>query len=288
MINITAVVEELQRRYEGVAEVTAVEVKKSYGLRTGICIKELGSVVAPNIYTDCEPFEGIDDLDQLCDLVQKVYEENKTPNLNLDWINDIEEVKSRIKPRLVNQRFCAEGYLADKPHREFADLAIAYVIDISPEDNGAMTAMVTDDMIKMWDVTESDLYNMASVNVCPVITDMADIMAKRFINLGFDDMPAELIAPKDSMFVLNSEGNEPQGAAVLPFYMEELKERFGRFVALPSSIHEWIIIPTDKDCFTPDTDMLTDMVQEVNATAVDLEDRLADHSYYWNGTEFVV
>ena len=291
MIDITLAVEELQRRYEGVAEVSAVEVKKSHGVRKGIVIKEFGKLVTPNIYVEGKPFDDIDDLGKLCDKVQEAYENYKTPDFDIEMLNDFEACKGRIIPRLINEAYCAEGYLDDKPCRPWADLYITYVVKITTKALGQGSALINNQMLETWDVTEADLFEIAGQNIRPALTDMVDVMAKMYAERGMGDM-FDIIAdqmPRGEMFVLCSENVEPQGAAVLPYYVEELKDRFGKFVALPSSVHEWLIVPVgNKECFSPDTDMLTGMVQEVNATAVDLEDRLADHSYYFNGEEFVL
>ena len=50
------------------------------------------------------------------------------------------------------------------------------------------------------------------------------------------------------------------------------------FAILPSSIHECLCVP-----FQSESDLLTfaDMVKEINATAVALEDKLTDSVYIW-------
>ena len=51
---------------------------------------------------------------------------------------------------------------------------------------------------------------------------------------------------------------------------------------LPSSIHEFLILPEDEDCCE---DYLTNMVLEVNRTEVATEDILSDHIYYYDWLE---
>ena len=60
--------------------------------------------------------------------------------------------------------------------------------------------------------------------------------------------------------------------------LKKLAERLSvqRFYVLPSSIHEMIIIPDDGKC---NIEELSRMVQEVNQTQVEPEERLTDQAY---------
>ena len=49
-----------------------------------------------------------------------------------------------------------------------------------------------------------------------------------------------------------------------------------KFIVLPSSIHEMIVIPDDGKCAIEE---LSKMVQEVNQTQIEPEERLTDQAY---------
>lgn len=51
-------------------------------------------------------------------------------------------------------------------------------------------------------------------------------------------------------------------------------------IIFPSSIHEIVAIPAGETTLT--TDELDGMVAQINATEVDSEDRLVDHTYYFD------
>ena len=54
----------------------------------------------------------------------------------------------------------------------------------------------------------------------------------------------------------------------------------GDFYMIPSSVHEWIIVPKEGGMFDGNT--LAAMIRDVNSSTVALEDRLSDHAYIYN------
>ena len=55
-----------------------------------------------------------------------------------------------------------------------------------------------------------------------------------------------------------------------------------RFIVLPSSVHETIILPPKEEA---EYGRLADMVREANDTQVDVEERLSDHVYVYSRDE---
>lgn len=124
------------------------------------------------------------------------------------------------------------------------------------------------------------------------MVDINVVMAKK---MERDGIPQEVIDAilaefEGRMYVLsNGDPTESlHGAGVLPFMLEELSERFKKFVVIPSSVHEVIIVPTEPECFNPDREELANMVRDVNASQVEVWDQLSDHTYYWNGSELMI
>ena len=87
-----------------------------------------------------------------------------------------------------------------------------------------------------------------------------------------DDCDADVGA-----FVVSEEGLKQYGAICLFFdgVMETIHSKLGNFYALPSSVHEWIVVQRNID----DLDILRTMVREINAAIVDPKDRLSDDVY---------
>ena len=78
-------------------------------------------------------------------------------------------------------------------------------------------------------------------------------------------------------FVVSEENLKPYGAICMFFdgVMETIHSKLGNFYALPSSVHEWIVVPRN----IGDLDILRIMVREVNATVVDPKEKLSDDVY---------
>ena len=86
--------------------------------------------------------------------------------------------------------------------------------------------------------------------------------------------------PEDGMFILTNK-NKVNGAGMVldKHMMKSVIEKVGEnFYMLPSSIHEWIIVPDKMEMNTED---LETMVREVNATQLQEEEILGNHVYHY-------
>ena len=290
-MNAKAIYEEMKTRFEGVAEVTLEEVHKSFGTRTGIRIRENGEKTVSTLYLEDFMRYGYS-VKSVCDRMVQAYKSNREgldKVSELEWVNDFDNVREKILPRLVNPKICGE-YLKDKPHRDFSDLALIYWF--STDDFGGAMGVITvsDDLAEMWGVTEEELYEIAGQNITPELVDIVDVELENMGEIS-EEMKIMFEYSRGQLYVLTNKKWSDMayfGAGVLPYMMTKLQERFSKFIVIPSSIHELIIAPTEADCFQPDQEELTGLVKEVNQTSVEERDRLSDHSYFWNGSEFVI
>ncbi len=98
-----------------------------------------------------------------------------------------------------------------------------------------------------------------------------------------EQMPPEMLFPAGGpdMIVMSNE-DKLQGANVLLSQktLDELHEKIGDYVIIPSSIHEVIALPIT-DEMSPQ--QMREMVQEVNGTQVAPEERLSDQIMIYNG-----
>lgn len=86
---------------------------------------------------------------------------------------------------------------------------------------------------------------------------------------------------------------------LFPEMMRELEEELGRYVILPSSVHELLVLPFPKQDARQEEEALINystMVRDINRSVVDIEDVLSDDPYVFdkghlfrviNGTELV-
>ena len=101
-----------------------------------------------------------------------------------------------------------------------------------------------------------------------------------------DDSSDGLFTQDDMMFILTSEQKLNGAANILDkAMMDMILDKFGSdFYLLPSSIHEWLVLPDSG--LNPA--FLTSMVQEVNAGEVAIEERLSSHVYRYTASEGLI
>ena len=261
--------------YEGNLEVTEV-IKNNGIVLTGI--RETTKKVSPNVYVD-EAYEqymdGSEDLYTLADRILSIL--NKpTPVFDDDNLNTYD--KDSIGVRLINKE-ANEDYLADKPHRYLADLAIVYERKL----NDQMSFVVTNGIAKRWGVTELDLYadainNLNSQNaVIMPIDQMIDAMLGRqsgiqssgtMVVIGMSDINGQPAA---------------YGASVLlrTDILDKVSSEYFRgedFYIIPSSTEEIIAIDADASTIAK----VSAKIAEVNAIAVAPDQILSDALYSYN------
>ena len=202
-----------------------------------------------------------------------------------EWFESFENIRDRIIFRVVNYEKNRQR-IAHCPFIRKLDLALTFRVLIEEEENQIGTVLISNDLMKRWEVTDSDLYKLAVTNmqrlwkgvvepVRDMIFEMADAQLSEeyhtFLeeNDGAGEMP---------LYVMTNE-IRLNGASVL-FYTDCLKSfaaSVGRDVfVLPSSIHEVLLIPVEEDVSAWD---MRQVVEAVNHQLVSEEEVLSNHVY---------
>lgn len=193
-------------------------------------------------------------------------------------------LKSRICFKLIGSAGNA-ALLRTLPHRSFLDLSVVY--ELRQEYRGRyLGSMLLDaDSAARLELCEEELYALALHNTpeklpfsCVGIMDVLEEL-KSEVPAGFDHRCA-LPVDEDTalpMYVLTN-SHRFCGAAVLlyPGVQEALLTRFGEYLLLPSSIHEWILVP-DRPYLDPED--LKATVREINRSMLDRSEILSDNVY---------
>lgn len=138
------------------------------------------------------------------------------------------------------------------------DLLITFRILVSMDKGTAVSIPVTDGVLEEMGCTVEELYRMAQENT------------KRIFPPFIGDMVMFKV-------LTNTEGLKGAGVILYDDIMDTIRQEVeGDFYLIPSSIHEWLIIPDDGDV---DEAGLGEMIREVNRDTVAPEDRLSDHPY---------
>lgn len=162
---------------------------------------------------------------------------------------------------------------------------------------------VTWDMLKDWDISPEELFRLGEESsrrqLPPMIEPMSDVLksflVEEFLAGARENMEKALEEAQEEymrlfgiqnpsvpeIYVLSNE-LRIGGAAVI-FYTDvlgEFAEEIGSsLILLPSSIHEWLVLPDSGNC---DLTSLENMVREANRKVVMEDEVLSDHIYYYS------
>lgn len=160
------------------------------------------------------------------------------------------------------------------PHRRFLNLAVLYCLEMSPD----KCVIITESTASQNKITEEELYlrSYQRLEVSAVHID--------------DKYYPEPLASKISavnMSAISTEDMQLGASAILvrPL-LRKIADSYGtNLFLLPSSIHEFLILPDD-GCITINREeqvlQLYNMVKEVNKTTVDVKDILTTAVYYYD------
>lgn len=183
--------------------------------------------------------------------------------------NDIEflpqttkqDILNTVIPVLLPQYTVPKGRV-QLPIRGMDDIALTFVFcsDESPY------TPVTQSLIKVYDISQSELCKSINENPCSYTLKTLDEMT------GFPESGIPIYV------LTNPENFLGAGGIVLPSVLTQLSDFFIQdFYILPSSIHEVIVIPVDRINYTPK--QLAKMVGNTNRYFVRKLDVLSAHVY---------
>ena len=301
MVNVNDIASQVAEFLPDDYSVSVFNATKNNGIKKhGILINN-GSVLSPVIYVDDLIKEGFD-MSEIAIKVVEQYKKAKEQEVPFDTedISDFSEMKKMLCYRLINSEYNKET-MDDIPFERINnDLALVYFLDLGQ--NAMIT--VTNNLIKLWGISEEELYEIAKDNTPliypPDLRSMADVMIDilgqdmemmkmQFGKTEMNDeefrsfLKSEVIGEELPMYVLR--GREMYGATALIYddMLSILQERFGDVYVIPSSVHEVLIIPVDEARSRGITSTeIRDMVVQVNETTVAPEDRLSDNVYLIN------
>ena len=252
----------------------------------GVTISRADEVMSPTIYLD-GAYSLFTDGYSMDVIVGKLYEgiidsENSGIQFDNGEFRDLQQVKDHIIYRLINA-VENKDFLKDVPHILYLDLAICFAAYYEQADGTAYSVTIHEDHAKMWGVTAEQLLEYARVNTPRLYPERSDSIVN-VIRENFNDLAESYL--EDCPMVVLTNKSKCNGAAVIlyPDVMSRLSEQMGNgdIILLPSSIHEWILLPADDDT---EMDYLRNMVQQVNQSCVEREEVLSDKVYIYRADE---
>lgn len=255
-----------------------------------------GEKLHPQIYLErfFEDYKKGKTMKEILQDVMKTYEEalqNINPD-SLSGIEDWEQVKGRLAFRLLSKERNKET-LENYVYKEFLDLAAIVTFCAEIDEHGVKAIRVTHDLVERWDVSEEEILQAAGANtesLFPVRMESILDTLCRVADISRDDLPEEVLAEEEIspqiMVLTNYLG--VNGATVLLYdsLLQQVYEKLGgKFIILPSSIHEVIVMPLASAPPAADSQK---MVEQINRSSVREEEILSDSVYLYDGEKVIL
>lgn len=280
--------------------VESKQIRKNNGtVYDGIVISQKEEAIMPNIYLSdyYEQYlegKGMEEIVQeiIC-MYEETYQERK--NLGAAFEFRYPKIKEQLVFRIVSLERNQE-LLKEMPYIPFLDCAITFQCIATIDDKGIGTVRITNDHMKEWGITTSELFGAAYNNTRRLLPASIRTMEEILADLLGQEIAAsdegekedilELLStnPKESkasMYVMSNEmGINGAGCLLYQEELEAFKERTGGdFYILPSSIHELILVPNTEEF---SVSSLEEMVKDINDTKVPLEEVLSNRVYLYS------
>lgn len=279
---------------EGITADLQIVNKQNNQELIGLTIKENDSNVAPCIYLNDakERFERGESMQTLASEIRRVYLDSLdmipvAKSMEID-ISDFDHLQDKICLKLLNVRE-NEAYLQDKPHLMVGSgLALCCEIRLRHTEGDLHTVAINNDLLERLSADRETLFQTAMQhaweNSGPTLISMQQGLMGAFgTSHNLLEHPEETIAPEDKepMYVLSNQ-DSMLGASSLfyPQMQERIAAVLGEgYYALPSSVHEYIIVPQSQGIDPQD---MCSMVKEANVSVIEPKDFLSDHVFHYD------
>lgn len=273
------VAEVIRREYSlHVSNVEVKEVVKNNDTTfVAITYKVPNSNLSPCIYMEDFYNHYNGDYAYIYDVAKRIVikEVLNLPQFYLDGMVNFNKIKDKVVPVIINKDRNKE-YLKDKIYTPFLDLAIIYKIILNTD--WTQSTIVTESLFNYWGIDKQTLHEEAVKNL-----PEAEIHSMASLLRDFAEFPDEDIDDDFPMKVITNDKKISGVSSVLlnNEFLRSLYEDMGKFIILPSSIHEVIVIPAGKRI--DEGKFLADTVKDVNESVVSDEDFLSNSVYLFDG-----
>ena len=283
------------KKLEGIAAEVKVLLGEDYIVESGIIpknneevmyvsIRREGENILPLMYVAEQDLENVPTEELARAIVDRYYSLPKTPRFELSFATDLEAARDKIYYRMVSANNAA--YLESKVYEEYLDLAKVYYVRL---DEGA-SVVVNEEMLANWGVSKEEIIAIGNENMLNSkyeVIDMANVYIKAMMAAGASREEAEsnvelMLEEADAKMVILRYENNISGASVIlnkPALRECSNLIGGDYIIIPSSTMEVIAVPADIDATE---EAILEMVEQVNATAVEAQDVLSNSVYRYN------
>lgn len=288
----------LPDRYQDMDVILQQITKNNDTVLDAVLISNVETNISPTIYVNglYEDYQNGRSMDSILEQIADMRVSNELDmNFDVSRIMNFDQAKDHIVARLVNAEENSNR-LDGVPFTQVEDLAITYHIDLGSNSSSSMSVQVQEPMLAAYGITKEELHDLAMANTQQNAPATFKSMTQTMTEIMLPDMMASMnvsreeamqmiedMLPPDegTMWVLTNEDKMNGAIAMMDTEMlDDIREQIGGdFYILPSSIHEVLIVPKEAGMSVAD---LEDMVQTVNATEVQPQERLSDHVYAYD------
>jgi hypothetical protein len=266
-----------------IAEIRQV-TKNNDIILDGLVIREENDNIAPVIYLNDFYKKFTDDavtLEEITDKLISIYKKNKSEHIDAEKLIAFNSVKNNICYKLINTK-SNQALLDTIPHRHFLDLSIVYYINMKEilGRNAEGTILINNQILKNWNKTEADLYELSSSNT----KKNFPVEIKKFSSILENDLVDTSENPAyNCMYILSNKTGINGSAVILyPDILKEFADKVNsNLLLIPSSTHEWILYTDVVYIYESDIKEWTTMIKDVNNTILEKEEILSDHPYFY-------
>lgn len=253
------------------AEVCIKDVVKLDEQYTGMMVRREEDVSSPIINLDAFYAQlAYHSLEATLEQIARVITMSVLDADDLTSLDDYEKIKRQLFMRLspVDGN---DAIMNDSPHKVVGDILITYHVYLPSEAGGFYSARVTNQLMESFKVTIDDLHKTAKENTPKLFNPTVQSLVEMLTG-GKEEDPTFMV-------VSNDEGVFGANTLFCGTMMDDIADLVqGSYYAIPSSIHEWLVIPSGR--FTAYE--LKQMVESANRTVVKPEDILSYNVYHYD------
>lgn len=269
----------VKNRLDETVLVEKQEVPRNNGVTAiGLTIRFEGENVAPVVYLE-EYFRNYCrgmSVEELAEhLIECANHAPAAPTWDYRDILDFQKIRHMIVYKLVNAEK-NEQLLKEIPNLPMLDFAIIFYVMIPVNEYESCSVLIRNLHMNYWKLPISLLYQCAKENtkrLCPCILKPLSEYVSHYLKEAVPESPLLILSNESGIY----------GATVLlyPEVPNRIFERVGKnYYLLPSSIHEFLVVPDELDVKPLN---LQEIVREVNEKHIIEEEFLSDNIYYFDG-----
>lgn len=274
------------------AELLTNVTKNNGTNRVAMVLYKNDDKIRPQIYLEkyYEDYQSGKELQEIVEEVLKMYRtamKDINPK-NLERLEEWTNIKERLALRIVSKERNQEE-LYNLVYEEICDLVAIATICVERNGEGVKSIRITQDLARKWNVSNEEILEAAKENTSKLfppkiqdlyefVQDMVDI-SKEELSQGRKNFPDLQILTNDLCI---------NGATVILYdsFMKEVYERLGgKFIILPSSVHEVLVVPLEDSMYIP---YLQEVVESINQRFVAEDEILSDNVYMYDGEKIVL